>query len=160
MWCEYDLVKFNTLSSTKLPCVTCGRFSQIASQILTLNMRRWQTSIISGLFTNICLNQQTDIGAKLNLKQCTFPHKHDKFCPMFMSWRYPLLFVTEFCECVFTAHRHACSWQTCKIRHTPLCLCVHITLSAIIIYLAKSPSTYKTVCSNCLLFGHTINPHF
>ena len=44
-----------------------------------------------------------------------------------------LLFVTEFCERVFTAQAHARSLQTLKIQRTPLCLRARITLSAIIV---------------------------
>ena len=49
-----------------------------------------------------------------------------------MVFQWPiLLFVTEFWERVFTAHTRARSLQTFKIRRTPLCLRVRITLSAI-----------------------------
>ena len=44
-----------------------------------------------------------------------------------------VLFVTEFCERVFTAHTRTRSLQTFKISRIPLCLCVRITLSAIIV---------------------------
>ena len=40
--------------------------------------------------------------------------------------------MTEFYECVFTAHTRAHSLQTLKIWRTPLCLRAHITLPAII----------------------------
>ena len=43
----------------------------------------------------------------------------------------PLLFLTEFCECVLTVDTHARSLQTFKIRRTPICLSVRKTLSGV-----------------------------
>ena len=68
-------------------------------------------------------------------------------------WFNLLLFLTKFCECVFTADTNARSLQTLKIRCTPLCLHIRKTLSGIIVqnlpkssYCRKSIKCFREVC--------------
>ena len=70
---------------------------------------------------------------QLKVKVCLQSNLFSKllFIYLFIYNMY-LLFVTEVWERVFTMHRRASSLQTFKIRCTPLCLRIPITLSAII----------------------------